>query len=61
MLFFAFIFQKVRHNRLSEDFEKDMISTQVQGNLASNNALEVCYTPIIQSGSSTALKLSAER
>ena len=38
-----------------------MLKTGVQGLLANNNALEVCYDPIIQSGEQCTLKFNTER
>lgn len=52
--------KKVRHNRLAEDLVNDMLKTGVQGLLANNNALEVCYDPIIQSGEQCTLKFNTE-
>jgi nucleosome binding factor SPN SPT16 subunit len=52
--------KKVRHARLAEELEKTIVSPTVQGRLAQDNLLEVCYTPIIQSGKDCKLKFSAE-
>jgi nucleosome binding factor SPN SPT16 subunit len=45
---------------LAEELEKTIVGTTVQGRLAQDNLLEVCYTPIIQSGKDCKLKFSAE-
>ena len=55
-----FSLQKVRHNRLAEDLEKTMVTTAVQGRIAQDNALESCYSPILQSGPDCTLKFSTE-
>ncbi|KAI6182216.1 FACT complex subunit [Aphelenchoides bicaudatus] len=52
--------KKIRHSRVAEELEKSMVSTTVQGRLAQDNLLEVCYTPIIQSGKDCKLKFSVE-
>jgi len=52
--------KKIRHARLAEDMEKEMLKVQVQANLAQETALEICYSPIIQSGEQCSLKFSAE-
>jgi hypothetical protein len=51
----------VRHNRLAEDVEKEMLKTGIQGSLAANNSLESAYDPIVQSGESCTLKFNADR
>lgn len=45
---------------MAEELEKAMVGINVQGRLSQDNALEICYTPIIQSGQDCKLKFSAE-
>ncbi|KAL3090098.1 hypothetical protein niasHS_006550 [Heterodera schachtii] len=50
--------KRIKQSKLAEEMEKAMLSVQVQGELAKTNALEICYSPIIQSGENCQLKFS---
>ncbi|KAI3413953.1 hypothetical protein GPALN_011424 [Globodera pallida] len=50
--------KRVKQSKLAEEMEKAMISVPVQGELAKTNALEICYSPIVQSGENCQLKFS---
>uniref|UniRef100_A0A0K0G0W2 FACT complex subunit n=1 Tax=Strongyloides venezuelensis TaxID=75913 RepID=A0A0K0G0W2_STRVS len=52
--------KKVKHSKLADEMGNDFSSVVVQGGLVDKGVMDVCYTPIIQSGGKYVLKYSAE-
>lgn len=50
--------KKIKHSSLSNEFDKTLESTEIQGKLANN--VQTVYIPIIQSGPQCSLKFSTE-
>lgn len=55
---FYFILQKIKHSKLSEGVESALTDKKYVSGV-DTSVLEMCYTPIIQSGGSYSLKFSA--
>uniref|UniRef100_A0AC35UB63 FACT complex subunit n=1 Tax=Rhabditophanes sp. KR3021 TaxID=114890 RepID=A0AC35UB63_9BILA len=51
--------KKVKHSKLANEMDDDFLTVQVQGSLVDKGILDMCYSPIIQSGGKYELKYSA--